>query len=158
MDPDDLQAPRFHVDFNEVALFHKGDGPSCCRLRADMPDDRSAGRTGEAAVGNQRDTGRQLRIGADRLAGIEHLRHAGASRALIADEDGIAGLDLAVEHRVNAGFLAVIRLRSQRGPEHVLRTGRVLDDAAFRCQISAQDGDAAVGALGVVEVVDDVGA
>ena len=63
-----------------------------------------------------------------------------------------------MEHCVDAGFLAVIGLCSQRGPEHILRTGRVLDDAALRRQIAAQNGDAAVGALGVVKVVDDVGA
>ena len=123
-----------------------------------MPDDRSPGRARKTAVGDQRDAGRQRRIGTDGLAGIEHLRHAGASRALIADEDGVAGLDLAVEHGIDALLFAVIRLRPQRSFEHVLRAGRVLDNTALRRQIAPQDGNAAVGAFGMVKVMDDVGA
>ena len=40
--------------------------------------------------------------------------------------------------------------------EHVLGAGGVLDDTALRGQIALQDGDAAVGALGVVKAVDDI--
>ena len=41
-DSDNLQAPRFHVDLDEVALLHKGNGSSCSRFGTHMPDDRSA--------------------------------------------------------------------------------------------------------------------
>ena len=121
-----------------------------------MADDRAAACAGEAAVGDERHAGSQLRVGADGLAGVEHLGHAAAAGAFVTDEDGISGLDLLVQNGADALFLAVKGLCAQGGVEHVLGAGGVLDDTALRGQIALQDSDAAVGALGVVKAVDDI--
>ncbi len=131
-------------------------GAAYSGFRADMADDRAAACAGEAAVGDERHAGSQLRVGADGLAGVEHLGHTAAAGAFVTDEDGIAGLDLAVQNGGDARLLAVVGLGAQGGVKHVLGAGGVLDDTALRGQIALQDGDAAVGALGVVKAVDDV--
>ena len=144
------------VDLDGVAVMDDGDRAALCRLRGDMADEAAVVRAGEAAVGDERHAGSQLRVGADGLAGVEHLRHTAAAGAFVADEDGVAGLHLAVQDSGDALLLTVVGLGAQGGFKHVLGAGGVLDDAAFRSQIALQDGDAAVGALGVVEAVDDV--
>ena len=72
----------------------------------------------------------------------EHLAHAGAAdRALAADDDDVAGLDLAVGDGVEAGFLAVIDLG--RAFEAQLAVAGELHDAAFRRDIAVDDAEAA---------------
>ena len=121
-----------------------------------MADDRAAACAGEAAVGDQGYAGSQLRVGADGLAGVEHLGHTAAAGALVPDEDGVAGLHLAVQHSGDARLLAVVGLGAQGSFKHILGAGGVLDDAALRGKVALQDGNAAVSALGVVKAVDDV--
>ena len=156
LDADDGQYTVRHVDLDQVVLFHQCNRAAYGSLRADMADDRAAACAGEAPVGNQCDAGCQLRVSADRLAGIEHLRHTAAARAFIADEDRIARLYLAVQNGGNAGFLTVVRSGAQRGGEHILRAGGVLDDTALGGKVALQDGNAAVGALGIVKAVDNI--
>ena len=61
-----------------------------------------------------------------------------------------------MQHSGDARLLAVVGLGAQSGFKHILGAGGVLDDAALRGKIAFQDGDAAVGALGVIKAVDDV--
>ena len=61
-----------------------------------------------------------------------------------------------MQHSGDARLLAVVGLGAQGGFKHILGAGGVLDDAAFRGKVALQDGDAAVGALGVIKAVDDV--
>ena len=61
-----------------------------------------------------------------------------------------------MQHSGDALLLAVVGLGAQGGFKHILRAGGVLDDAAFRGKVALQDGNAAVGALGVIKAVDDV--
>ena len=100
-----------------------------------MADDRAAACAGEAAVGDEGYAGSQLRVGADGLAGVEHLGHTAAARALVADEDGVAGFHLAVQHSGDALLLGVVGLGAQSGFKH---------------------GNAAVRTLGVIKAMNDV--
>ena len=61
-----------------------------------------------------------------------------------------------MQHSGDALLLAVVGLGTQGGFKHILGAGGVLDDTALRGQVALEDGDAAVGALGVIEAVDDV--
>ena len=65
------------------------------RLGGDVADHQAAGRAGEAAVGDQRDALAEA-LADDRRRHLEHLPHAGAAgRALVADDDDVARVDLA---------------------------------------------------------------
>ena len=77
------------------------------RLGRDVADAEAVGAAGEPAVGDER--GVAAAAGALHRAGDgEHLAHARAAlRALVADDDDVAGLDLAGEDRLHRRRLAV---------------------------------------------------
>src|SRR5262249_54959938 len=108
---------------------------------------------GEAAVGDEAD------LLAEALAGEgggdgEHLAHAGAAYgAFAADDDDVAGLDVAFLDRFEAGFLAVEDLGGA-GDGAVLEAGG-LGDGAFRGQVALEDDDVAAGVHGGVHRLDD---
>ena len=123
----DGQLAVMHVDLDQVILLHQCDGAAHRSLRADMADDRAAACAGEAAIGNQSYAGSQLRVGADGFAGVEHLGHTAAAGAFVADEDGVTGLHLTVQHSGDARLLTVVGLGAQGGFKHILGAGGVLD-------------------------------
>src|SRR3954447_20069338 len=84
----------------------------------------------------------------------QHLAHAGAAgRALVADDDDVAGLDLALRHGGHRRFLV---LEHGRGALVVdpLVAGE-LHDAAVGREVAAQDREAAGGLDRVVDRADD---
>lgn len=85
---------------------------------------------GKTAVGDKRDALSKLFVAADCLGSIEHLRHTAAFRAFVADEDGVAFLNLMFQHGIKALLLAVERSGTEDGVEHFFRAGRVLDDGS----------------------------
>ena len=121
-----------------------------------MTDSRALGGAGEAAVSDQGNARAQLGVAGDSLGGVEHLGHAGALGALVANDDGVTGLDLVRQDGVDSVLLAIERASLKRGLEHLARNNRVLDDRALGGKVAVEDGDRAVGAEGPVKRTDDV--
>ena len=121
-----------------------------------MTDSRALGGAGEAAVSDQGNACAQLGVAGDSLGGVEHLGHAGTLGALIANDNGIAGLDLVRQDGVNGVLLAVERTGLERSLEHLARNDGVLDDRALGSKVAVEDGDGTVGAEGLVKRTDDV--
>ena len=94
MDPDDIELSLHHVDLDQIPFLHQCDGTAVHSLGAAVADDRTSGRAGKPAVGDEGNAAAQLLIAADGLGGIEHLRHSAALGALVADEHRVALLDL----------------------------------------------------------------
>src|SRR5438128_3472331 len=93
----DVKAEAFGVgvDGDRVAVLDKGDRPADPGLRGDVADHQAMGPAGEAAIGDQADALAES-LSDQRRGDRQHLTHARpADRALAADDDHIAGLDLA---------------------------------------------------------------
>src|SRR5690606_7392960 len=140
-----LQVERalLRIDGDDVAVLHQRDRSARRRLRPHMADAEAAGAAREAPVGDERHlVAHALAVEAGR--GRQHLTHARAALgALVADDENLAFLVLAVLHRAEAVLLAV---------EHASRTAELqlgkacdLDDGAVRCQRALQADDAAGG-------------
>ena len=83
------------VDGDDVAVPDGRDRAAARRLGRDVADHEAVRGAGEAPVGQQRDVLAQARA-VDGAGDGEHLAHAGAAgRALVADDDDVAGHDLA---------------------------------------------------------------
>src|SRR5690554_7629866 len=85
------------IDLDDVPLLHQADGTAGGRLGRDVADGESGGAAGEAPVGEQRARlAEPLRL---QVGGrVEHLLHARpAAGALVADDDDIVLLHLALE-------------------------------------------------------------
>ena len=121
-----------------------------------MADSRALGGAGEATVGDQGDARAQLGVTGDGLGGVEHLGHARTLGALVANDDGVAGLDLVRQDGADGVLLAVERTGLERSLEHLARNDGVLNDSALGGKVAVHDGDGAVGAEGLVERTDDV--
>jgi len=111
--------------------------PACGRFRRDVPDHQAAGRTAEAAVGDQRDLAAQP-LTDDRGRHPEHLAHARTTaRALIADHDHIALVNLSPRHRRHCLFFAI--KNSCRSAVHAALMTDNFGNRALRRQVAAQD-------------------
>ena len=121
-----------------------------------MTDGRALGGAGKAAVSDQGNGSAELGVAGDSLGGVEHLGHAGTLGALVANDDGVAGLDLVRQDGVDSVLLAVERTGLERGLEHLTRNDGVLDDGALGGKVAMKDSDGAIGAKGLVERTDDV--
>src|SRR4051794_26318000 len=133
----EVDAARVDVDRDRVALAHGGDRAAVDGLGGDVAGHEPARSAGEAAVGEQRDAVAEP-LPHDRRGHREHLAHAGAAgRALVADHDHIALVDLAGGDRLHGRLLAV---EDARGAlvEAALVSGE-LDDAALGREVAAQD-------------------
>ena len=124
------------VDRDDVAVLEQPDRAAHGRLRPDMADAEAAGRAGEAAVGDERDLVAHA-LAVERRRGREHLAHAGAAaRALVADDENLAFLVLALGDGLEAGLLAVEA--AGRAAEDLLvgRHARDLHDGAFGREVA----------------------
>ena len=91
----------------------------------------------------------------DRRRHLQHLAHAGAAgRALVADDDDVAGVDAAGLDDGEAVLLA-LEHASGTGLTHPLGA-RDLDDRALRGEVAVEDRQAALGLDRVVDGTDDV--
>ena len=99
-------------------------------LGRNVTDSRTLGGAGEAAVSDQGNARAQLGVAGDSFGGVEHLGHTGTLGSLIANDNGIAGLDLVRQDGVNGVLLAVERTGLERSLEHLARNDGVLDDRA----------------------------
>ena len=90
-----------------IAVFQQADGSADGRFGADMADAGAARAAAETAVGDQGDRFAESRAH-DVAGGAEHLLHAGAALgAFVADDDDVAGLDLAGQDAFAGVFLAL---------------------------------------------------
>ena len=153
---DDLKNSFHDVQMDEVAFLDQGDRSAALSFRTAVSDDRSCGCAGESAVCDQRNRSSELLVRGDSLRCVEHFRHTGCFGTLVSDENGIPGIYSVMKDRVNAFLLAVERSRVQNRAEHLFRAGGVLDDSAFRCQISLEDRDRSVCSDCLVERSDDI--
>src|SRR3546814_2008303 len=111
------------------------------RLRPDVADAEAARGAGEAPIGDQRHLVAHA-LAVDRRGGGEHFAHAGAALgALVADDDDLAFLVVALVDRLVSVLLAV---EDPGGAAEllVLHAGH-LHDGAFRREVAAQADDAA---------------
>src|SRR5262249_33010159 len=110
-------------------------------LRSDVADAEAPRRPGEAAIGDQRHLAAHP-LAIERGRGREHLAHAGAAaRPLIADDQDLAFLVLALLHRLEAGLLAVEAAR-WTGEFEVLHAGD-FDDRTVRREVAGKPDHAA---------------
>ena len=122
-----------------------------------MADGRAAGRAGEAAVRDERAVLVQLHA-RQRGGRVEHLAHAGAAfRALVADDDHIALVDLAGIDGLDRVVLGVEYARRAFVHHHLRCDRRTLDHAAVLRDIAPQHGDAAGLGVRVLERTHDLG-
>src|SRR5690606_34170550 len=137
-----------------VAVLDEGDDPAARGLGGGVPDGQPGRAAGEPPVGDQR---ARLAEPAALEEGrrVQHLLHAGAALgALVADHDDVTGLDLPAEDALDG---VVLRLEHHGGagerPQLLLDAGG-LDDRAVGGDVAAQDGEAAVGGVGVLDGAD----
>src|SRR4030081_114569 len=85
-----VNGPDASVDFDDIAVLQERDRSAHGRFRPDVADAEPAGRTGEPAVGDERDLAAHALPGQPRR-GREHFPHTGtAARPLITDHDDLA--------------------------------------------------------------------
>ena len=122
-----------------------------------MADGCAAGRTGETAVGDERNRGIQLHAG-QRRGRVEHLAHARtALRAFVADDNNITRHDLAVVNGGNCVFLAVEHACRTFVHHHFRCNCRTLDNTAVLCDVAPQNSDAAGLRIRILERTNDLG-
>ena len=116
-------------------------GPPRAASGATWPAMKPVRRAREAAVGDERDRVAEAR--ADERAGHgEHLAHAGAARrALVADDDDVAGWICAGVHRGERGLLAVEDARRPAVLE--ARRGRPPSPRSLGREVALEDDEAA---------------
>src|SRR5262245_60922483 len=102
-----VEAASLGVNFDDVAVAHERDRSADRGFRPDVTDAETARRTGETAIGDERDLAAHALTVKRRRSG-EHLAHAGAAPGvLIADHEDIALFVLLLRHRLEAGLLAI---------------------------------------------------
>ena len=135
------RAPPIDVDDDRVAFLDDGDRAAERGLRRDVADHQAVGPAREPAVGQERDRIAQA-LADERAGDLQHLLHARpADRALVADDDDVAGLDLLGADRVVAG-----RLRIEDAGRSAVLAALVageLDHAAVGRQRAVEDGQPA---------------
>ena len=122
-----------------------------------MADGSAAGSAGEASVCDQSDSGVKSHTG-DRGSGVEHLTHAGtALGSFVADHDNVSFIDLAAGDGSDGILFAVKDAGRTFMDHHLGKDSAALDDAGIGSQVALEDGDAAVGHVGVLDGADDLG-
>ena len=137
----DRQAPALDVDVDDVPVAQRRQRAAHRRLGRDVPDHQTARGARESPVGDHRH--RFPKAFADDGGGhLQHLPHPRpAARALVADDDGVARLDLAARHSGERVLFAIEDSRGTAvGRRRVLRD---LDHRALRRQRAAQHHQAA---------------
>ena len=128
-----------NIDLDGVTLLDEADGAAGGCLGADVADGRAAGRTGEAAIGDERHGGVQLHA-RQRTGGVEHLTHTGAALgAFVPDDYDVAGVDVPCVDGRNGGVLTVKDAGRAAVYLHFRRNGAALDDTAVRRNVAPQD-------------------
>ena len=108
----------------------------------------------EAAVGDERARLAEP-FALEERRRVQHLLHAGAAaRALVDDHDDVAGLDLVGQDRVAGGVLRVEDARAALELPDRLVDARRLHDAAVARDVAVEHREAAVLAVGVLDVAD----
>ena len=108
-----------------------------------MADRCTAGCTGEAAVGDERDRGIQLHA-SQRRGRVEHFAHARTTlRTFVADDNNVTRHDLSVVDGGNRIFLAVEYARRTLMHHHLRCNSRTLNNTAVLSDVAPQNSDAA---------------
>ena len=144
------------VDGDDIPLLHQADVAAAGSLGGDMADGGAAGGAGEPAVGDEGHFLVQTHAG-DGRGGVEHLPHARAALgAFVADDDHVAGHDLA---GVDGGDGVLLAVKDPGGAfvdHHFCGHGGLLHHAAVGSQVALQHGDAAGLGVGVFHGADDL--
>ena len=119
-----------------------------------MPDAQARGPAGEAAIGDERAL--RAEPGALEVGGrVEHLLHAGSAlRALVADDDDVALLDLLREDHLDGLLLGLGDPRRTGEVPLVLGHAGGLDDAAVGGEVAREDRQSPFARVGVLDGTD----
>src|SRR6478735_10301933 len=142
------------VDPDPVAVLDQRDRAAGRRLGRGVPDGEAGGAAGEPAVRDER-AGLAETAALQEGRRVEHLLHAGAAaRALVADDDDVAVLDLLAEDLVDGVLLRLADDgRSLEGPDRLVDARR-LHDAAVHGEVPLEDRQTAVLGVRVRHVAD----
>src|SRR5262245_24877745 len=123
------EMPLLRIDADDVAVPEKADRTTELRFGSDMADAEAARGAGEAPVGDEGDLVAHA-LSIDRRRGRQHFAHAGtAARPLIADDQHIAFLVLALCHRLETSLFRIEATR-RAGELQLFHAGH-FDDGAF---------------------------
>ena len=102
-----VEPPRLDIKSNRIAVTNQRDGATVGRLRRDMTGHETMGRSGEPAIGKERNGITQT--GAHKSSGNpEHLAHSRpAFRTFIANHNDVVRFNLSFLHRLEGVFLAI---------------------------------------------------
>ena len=141
---------------DDVPVPHQPDDAAIRRFRRNMPDGRTVGAAGEAAVRKQGHVFAQSHAGDGRRGG-EHFTHARpAAGAFITDDHGIAGFNFAVQNGAHGVFFRFKHAGCDIAAHHFRRHGGLLHHRALRGQRAAQNGNAALLGVGFGHGMDDI--
>jgi hypothetical protein len=137
----DIEPACAGVDGDGVSLLNQRNGTAHGGLRGHMTDHHAVGAPGETPVGDQPHAVAQTRTD-DGRGGGQHLAHPRpALRALVADHQHVAGMDVPAEDGLQARLLGI---------EHARRTGDLrvahaadLGHRPFRGQVAPEHGQVA---------------
>jgi hypothetical protein len=145
-----------NVNLDRIAVLDQRNRTSLDGFGANVTNGRTPGRAGEAAVGEQSDAIVET-LPSNRRGGEEHFGHSGSSaRAFIANDDDVAGLDPAVENRLEGGSLAIEDAGWTTMSKHPFDNGTGLDHATVRSEISTEHGNPSLGQMRILNRPDDV--
>src|SRR6266478_7146841 len=131
-----VKYPGDRIDLDDIAVPQQRNRSAHGRFRPDVADAEPTGRTGEPAVGDQRNLAAHALPG-QRRRGREHFAHPGtAARPLVADHNDLAFLVGLLLHRLE-GILFAIETARGAGKFQIRHT-RDLHDRALRREISLQ--------------------
>ena len=120
------------VDGDDIAFLHQTDLAAGSSLRRNVADGCAAGRTGETAVGDERNRGIQLHAG-QRRGRVEHLAHARtALRAFVTDDQSHARLQRVVEDDLDGLLLGFDDQRRSAERPDLLRHALFVSGASSR--------------------------
>src|SRR5262245_23446255 len=149
-----VERPLDRIDLDDIAVADQPDRAADRSFRPGMAHAEAARRAGETSVGDERDFFAGA-LAVKRGRGRQHLAHAGtAARPLVADDENVALLVLAMLDRVEAGLLAI---EAARRPAELQRLhAGDLHDRAFGSEIAFESDHAAGRQQGLVGRTHDV--
>src|SRR5260370_10222329 len=139
----DIDGAGNRVDRDRIALLQQSDRPADRRLRPDMADAEPVRRAREPPISNQRDFLADT-LADKRAGGRQHLAHTRpALRTLVADDDHVADLVVAVPYRGERILLAIEAARrpGELQPLHACD----FDDRPLRRQVALEHDHAGWG-------------
>src|SRR5262249_23878444 len=150
----DLERALHRVHGDDVAVAHERDRPADGGFRTHMADAKTAGRSGEAPVGDERDLPAHA-LSIKGRGGRQHFSHPGAAFGpFVSDHEHVAFPILLLLDGLEARFLPV--KAACRAGKLQVRHPSNLGNGAFRREVASEPDDAAGGGERLVGGVDHV--